>query len=47
MSYLIVSTDDVLNITNNDIAFTALKRVFKEQFEMKVQGGSVIKYINL
>ena len=45
-SYLTVSTDDVLNTTNNENAFPELTRVFKEQFEMKVQEGSVLKYLN-
>ena len=35
--YLKVSTDDVLNTTNNEIQLTELTRVFDEQFEMKVQ----------
>ena len=46
MSYLTVSTDDVLNTTNNENAFTELKRVFKEHFEMKVKEGSILKYLN-
>ena len=46
VSYLRVSTDDVLNTINNDNAFTELTRVFKEHFEMKVQEGSVLKYLN-
>ena len=46
MSYLTVSTDDVLNTTNNENAFPELTRVFKEQFEIKVQEGSVLKYLN-
>ena len=29
VSYLIVSTDDVLNTTNNENSFPELKRVFK------------------
>ena len=37
VSYLTVSTDDVLNTTNNEKAFPELKRVFKEHFDMKVQ----------
>ena len=37
VSYLTVSTDDVLNITNNETAFTELTRVFQENFEMKVR----------
>ena len=43
VSYLTVSTDDVLNTTNNENAFPELTRVFKEQFEMKIQEGSVPK----
>ena len=46
VSYLTVSTDDVLNTTNNDNAFPELIRVFKEHFEMKVQEGLDLKYIN-
>ena len=46
VSYLTVSTDDVINTTNNETSFTELTRVFKELFEMKVQEGSVIKYLN-
>ena len=46
VSYLTVSTDDVINTTNNENAFPELTRVFKENFEMKVQEGSVIKYLN-
>ena len=37
VSYLTVSTDDVLNNTNNETAFIELIRVFKEQFEMKLK----------
>ena len=29
VSYLTVSTDDVLNTTNNETAFTELKRAFE------------------
>ena len=36
-SYLIFSTDYVLNTTNNETEFTELTRVFEEHFEMKVQ----------
>ena len=39
VSYLTVSTDDVLNTTNNDTSFHEVTRVFKEHFEMKVQLG--------
>ena len=34
VSYLTVSTDDVLNTNNNENAFPELARVFKEHFEM-------------
>ena len=44
--YLTVSTDDFINTTNNENAFTELTRVFKEHFEMKVQEVSVLKYLN-
>ena len=37
VSYCTVSTDDVLNTTNNETALTELTRVFEEHFEMKVQ----------
>ena len=47
MSYLIFSTDDVLNTTNNETSFTELTRVFEEYFEMKVQEESVLKYLSL
>ena len=46
VSYLTVSTGDVLNTTNNENAFPELTRVFREHFEMKVQEGSVLKYLN-
>ena len=46
VSYLTVSTDEVLNTTNNENSFPELTRVFKEHFEMKVQEGSVLKYLN-
>ena len=46
VSYLILYTDDVLNTTNNEKSFPELTIVFKEHFEMKVQEGSVIKYLN-
>ena len=47
VSYLTVPTDDVLNTTNNETSFPELKIVFKEHFDMKVQEGSVLKYLNL
>ena len=46
MSYLTVSTDDVLNTNNNNTAFTELPRAFKEHFDMKLQEVSVLKYLN-
>ena len=46
VSYLTVSTDDVLNTINNETAFPELTSVFEEHFEMKVQEGSVLKYLN-
>ena len=46
VSYLTVSTDDVLNTTSNQNAFTELTRDFKEHSEMKVQEVSVLKYLN-
>ena len=45
VSYLTVSTDDVLNTTNNENALPELKIVFKEHFEIKVQEGSYLKYL--
>ena len=45
-SCLTVSTDDVINTTNNDKSFPELTRVFKENFEIKVQKGTVLKYLN-
>ena len=46
VSYITVSTDDVINTTNNESAFPELTRFFKENFEMKLQEGSVLKYLN-
>ena len=37
VSYLTVSTDDVLNNTNNKTEYLEITRVFKEYFDMKVQ----------
>ena len=47
VSYLIVSNDDVLNTTNNEIEFTEVTRVFEEYFYIKVQEVYVLKYLNL
>ena len=43
VSYLTVSTDDVINANNNETSFPELRRFFEEQFEMKVQEWSVLK----
>ena len=32
VSYITVSTDDILNTTNNETAFTEIRRVFEEYF---------------
>ena len=45
VSYLTVSTGDVLDIINNDTDFSGLKNVFEEKFETKVQEGYVLKYL--
>ena len=47
VSCLTVSTDDVLNTTNNYTAFNELRIVFQEAFGIKVQEGSIFKYLNL
>ena len=47
MSYLTVSSDDVLNSTNNETEFPELTRVSEEHFDMKFQEGFILKYINL
>ena len=44
VSYLIVSTDDVINTTNNETAFPEIRKI-EECFEIKVQEGSVLGYI--
>ena len=46
VSYLTVSTDDVFKTTNNKNVFPELTRVFRENFEMKVQEVSVLNYLN-
>ena len=43
VSYLTVSTDDFLNTTNNETSFPELRRFFEEDFEIKVQKGSILK----
>ena len=45
--YITVSTDYFLNTTNNETTFPELRRAFEERFEMKVQEGYVLKYLNL
>ena len=46
VSWLMVSTDDVMNNTNNETEFPELRRVFEEDFEIKAQEGSILNYIN-
>ena len=46
VSYITVSTDDVINTTNNETSFTELRGVFEEKFEIKVQEGYILKYLN-
>ena len=46
VSYLTVSTDDVLDHTNNKTVFPDLRRFLKEYFEIKSQKGSFLKYLN-
>ena len=41
-----VYTDDVLNNNNNKTAITELGKLFEEAFEIKFQGGYVLKYLN-
>ena len=42
--YLMVSTDDVINATNNETAFHELRRFFEKYFDIEIQEGSVSKY---
>ena len=46
VSYLTVSMGDVLNTTNNYKVFQQLKRVFENNFKIKTQEGSFLKYPN-
>ena len=46
MSYLKVSTDGIINTTNNETTFSGLTRFFEERFEIKVQEGPVLRYLN-
>ena len=45
--YLTFSNDDIINTTNNETEISELKRVFEEQFEMKCQEVSILKYLSL
>ena len=45
ISYLTVSNDDDLNITNNETSFTELKRFSEESFEIKFHEGFLLKYL--
>ena len=36
----------IFNTTNNETAFPELRRVFEEDFQIKVQEVSVLKYLN-
>ena len=47
MLHLKVSTDDVINTTNNETSFPELRRFFEEAFKIKFQEGYVLKYLNL
>ena len=46
VSHIEVSTDDVLNTTNNETGFPELKIYFEEHFEKKFQEGSVLRYLS-
>ena len=46
LPYFTVSTDDVLNNTNNNTHFTELMNIFEEKNYIKFQEGSVLKYLN-
>ena len=46
VSYLTVSTSDVINTTTNETLFTEIRMVFEEVFEIKVQELSVLKCLN-
>ena len=47
VSYLTVSAYDVINTTNDDIAFTELRRFFEEYFYIKFQEESILGYLNI
>ena len=46
ISYLTVSTDDVINTINNKTSFSEITRVFEEHFEIKFKERFVLKYLN-
>ena len=46
VSYITVYTDNLMDTTNNVIAYTELRRGFEEIFEIKFQEVYVIKYLN-
>ena len=46
VSYLTVSTGDVLNDTNNYEAFQQFKICFEDNFRLMINEGSVMKYSN-
>ena len=45
ISYLVVSTDDDINTTNNEIYFTDLRSVSEEASQIKFQEGFLLKYL--
>ena len=42
-----VSIYDVINTTSNDKASQELRRVLKETFDINIQEGCILKYLNL
>ena len=46
MPYLTVYTDDLLNTANIETAYTEPKIFFEEGVDIKIQEGSVLKYLN-
>ena len=47
VSYLTVSTNDVLNTTNNETSFFNPRIFFENYFGIKVEEVSILKYLNL
>ena len=43
VSYLTISTDDVLNSTNNETVFTELINILEEYFDIKIKEGSILE----